>query len=151
MAHQERKTLKYVETQAKAEASKLMVAEQAAQDAGASVQELGAARALEEQKVQEHLAHGKGKLQNKMQQWEAARSQTTNEIDSLEKQYAGWEQNQQQMSQTMAQDQFASAAAQQAYEASQAEAFARAEAQAYQFQTSASHPAWDAQWSNEGY
>merc|ERR1740130_1784310 len=115
MAAQEMKTLNYVKTKANGEASKLKVAELAATDADHSVQKLDAIRVMEEEKVKHLLALGKNKFQNKFNNMVATRTQTASEIASLEKQYA-------------------SELAAQAYEERQAEAFARAQAQIYQFE-----------------
>jgi len=148
MAAQEMKTLNYVETKAKAEASKLKVAELAARDADHSVQKLDGIRIIEEEKVKQHLALGKNKFQNKFNKMAATRTQTASEIASLEKQYAGWSMDQQQESQQIAKDHYASELASQAYGERQAEAFARAQAQVYQYGTGS---AWDNQWAAEGY
>jgi len=154
MAAQEMKTLNYVKTKANGEASKLKVAELAATDADHSVQKLDGIRVMEEEKVKQHLALGKNKFQNKLNKMAATRTQTASEIASLEKQYAGWSTNQEQESQQIAKDQYASELASQAYEERQAEAFARAQAQIYQFEPghgSLTAPAWDNQWAAEGY
>jgi len=147
---QELRALKYVETKYAGEASRVKVAEAAAKSAEHSVQKLDAIRGVEEEKVHHQLAKGKTKLHKKMKKEEDADTQTASEIDTLEKQYTNWQQEQQTRSQLVDETQKESAVAAEAYRAEQQGAFTKAQEKAFQYELASSRGGPMAgSWTNE--
>lgn len=132
MAAQEVETLKNAEHKFEAEVAKLKVAENQKGAAEESVRRLNVIRNMEEQKVDQTLANGKLRLRHKMQESAAARSQTLQQIHSLEDQYSQWKESQQQRLQHLDQVKAATQAASDQYAQSLQEEFNEGQEKEYQ-------------------